>query len=91
MELQVKMLRYDNLTEEDKGSVSGNGAGPEYSQYLEVIHNGKRIALESDGMEPEDATFGRDLNWIMALLRQVYALGVIDGQNDDTRIPEVKL
>jgi hypothetical protein len=88
MKLQVKSLRYDNLPEEDKGSVSGNGAGPEYSQYLEVLHDGKRIALESDGMEPEDASFCRDLDWIKGLLTQVYALGVIDGQNNYIKLPE---
>ena len=50
----------------------------DYSHYLVIHHDGKRIFARSDYMEPEDATFGRDLQWVKAMLLEVYDLGRAD-------------
>lgn len=64
----VKRLYFKDLTEEEKLNVSNNGSGKEYASYISIEDDkGKRIY--SDAMEPEDATFGRDLNWILTELK----------------------
>lgn len=74
--MDISIKSYDELPEGLKEEASNNGAGKDYALYIYVEHNGELIACESDAMEPEDATFGRDLNWIVGLLRKVYKVGV---------------
>jgi len=50
--------------------LSNCGSGKEYASYL-IIEDGEYKAIYSDAMEPEDATFGRDLHWIVTELRRV--------------------
>lgn len=76
--LVVEIVSYDDLEEEEKEGVSNNGSGKEYASYIRVIHDGSILFVESDAMEPEDAKFGRDLNWIVNALNTCYKLG----QND---------
>lgn len=73
--LKVEMLNSSNLTEEEKEEIYCD----EYDTILKVTHNNKVIALESDGMEPEDVKFYRDLSWVPDLLEECYKLGRIDG------------
>lgn len=73
--LEVTTLRFEDLKEEEKKNVSNNGSGMEYATYLKVTHNGKTILLESDAMEPEDATLDRDLRWVKDIINKVYVLG----------------
>lgn len=54
----------------------------EFHEELVVMHDDNEIAREDDRMEPEDATFGRSLQWIAPLLEKVYKLGVEDGYNE---------
>ena len=68
MSITFKILGYDDLTDDEKESASDNGCGKEYANYLKVMENDRVIAFESDAMEPEDASFGRDLGWIPTLL-----------------------
>lgn len=51
----------------------------QYTRVLQVWHEGKVLFEECDCMEPEDATFGRDLSWVPKLLTDVYKLGQKDG------------
>jgi hypothetical protein len=67
---------FDELSEEEKGYVSDNGCGKEYATYIRVKHHGKTILLESDAVEPEDATFYRDFSWIPRWLTKSYELGL---------------
>ena len=46
-----------------------------YSHDLLIIHNGKEIGRYSDGMEPEDVSFYRDLSWIAEAIEESYELG----------------
>jgi len=78
--LKVEAVGYSSLSDEQKNSVSDNGSGKEWANYLKVTHNDEIVALKSDAMEPEDASFSRDLNWIYGLLRKCYELGQIDGK-----------
>jgi hypothetical protein len=60
----VTICHYEELPEwADRESLSNNGSGKLYANYL-VIEDGDYRACYSDAMEPEDATFTRDLNWI---------------------------
>ena len=76
--LEIKILCFNDLSDTEKECVPNNGHGKEYSNYLKIIHNNEIISIESDAMEPEDATFGRDLNWIADMLQRCYDLGVED-------------
>ena len=83
--LQVFHCDYDDLSEEEKRQVPDNGHGKEYASYVRVRHDGKTIYLHSDAMEPEDACFSRDLNWIYDALRKCYELGRQDAQRKKGR------
>lgn len=74
--LEVKILDYEHLPEELKEDADGWG----YKRFVVVTHNGKVLEWHSDGMEPEDCTFGRDLRWVPILIRKAYELGLEDGK-----------
>jgi hypothetical protein len=76
--LEVKIQRYNDLSNEEKENASNNGAGMKYASYIRVTHNDETILLESDAMEPEDARFLRDLSWIQDIIRRAYTLGRLD-------------
>ena len=76
--LEVTGPSFKELTEDEKNNVPNNGVGKEYADYIRVTHGGKTILLESDAMEPEDATFSRDLSWIAGIIEKAYALGKAD-------------
>lgn len=68
--MKIEMLKYEDLTEQEKEEAPNNGFGCKYANYIRISYDGKTIALYSDAMEPEDATFKRDLAWIPALLKK---------------------
>ena len=76
--LKITSPQFEELTEDERKSVSNNGSGKEYASYIRVEHDGKTILLESDAMEPEDAVFFRDLSWIMDIIERAYEIGKID-------------
>jgi hypothetical protein len=51
------------------------------SNYMVVKHGDEIISVVNDCMEPEDAMFTRDLQWIVELLGEVYELGKSDGRD----------
>ena len=75
---KVELLYYKNLNEDEKMVAPENGYGAESACYIKVIHNDEVKVFESDAMEPEDATFTRDLNWIISALREAYQAGRYD-------------
>jgi hypothetical protein len=77
---EVTSLNFDDLTASEKANAANNGSGKEYANYIRVTRNGKTAYTESDAMEPEDARFSRDLNWIAQALRDAYSAGVEDGR-----------
>jgi len=67
-------LFFDELTEEEQKCVPNNGNGKEVATYILITDtNGSRVY--SDAMEPEDATFCRDLSWIEVELELAYKTG----------------
>jgi len=76
--LEITSPGYNDLTDDEKENVSNNGSGKEWAGYIRVTHGGKTILLESDAMEPEDASFCRDLNWIYGIIEKAYELGKAD-------------
>ena len=72
---EVTEPTYKELTDKEKEDVSDNGSGKEYAMYIRVTYNGETILLESDAMEPEDASFGRDLSWIVGIIKKAYEIG----------------
>lgn len=78
MTYQVQIQTFKDLSEAEKEAVPNNGSGREYANYLRVTHKGRTLFLESDASEPEDASFSRDLSWIVGALRQAYELGLLD-------------
>ena len=61
---KAKLVSYDDLTEDEKLGQPENGSGKEYASYI-VVEDEKGRRVYSDAMEPEDASFGRDLFWII--------------------------
>ena len=76
--LKIEELDFDSLTAEEQGDVSDNGSGKKYANYIRIQHDGETILLESDAMEPEDATFNRDLGWVADMFSRCYDLGKKD-------------
>jgi len=65
----VKIVNFEELTKEEQEMQPNNGAGKEYALYIVIEDKyGKRIY--SDAMEPEDASFSRDLSWIVDELEE---------------------
>lgn len=50
--------------------LSNNGSGKEYANYI-LIEDGDYRICYSDAIEPEDAKFSRDLDWIVTELRRI--------------------
>ena len=75
---EVIQCNYDELPEEvDKEwGLSNNGSGKECATYIIQKVDGKIISIESDAMEPEDASFNRGLRWIAEELREAYLRGL---------------
>ena len=74
--MKFETISFEDLTPEQASEVSGNGAGKEYATYIKATHLGKVLWIQSDAMESEDATFGRDLSWIRSALNQAYNIGL---------------
>lgn len=74
----------ENLPDEiERMGLSENGAGSEYARYILIYANGELLEWYSDAMAPEDAKFGRDLNWISDAILRAYRRGADDGNYDD--------
>jgi hypothetical protein len=75
---EVSTSAFEELTEAEQNCASNNGSGKEYANYIRITRNGSTVWLESDAMEPEDARFSRDLQWIVEALRYAYECGRAD-------------
>ena len=91
---EVFLCNYDNLPNEvDKElGLPNNGSGKEYAGYIVVKVGDKVINVHTDAMEPEDASFHRDLRWVMKSLKEAYLRGLeygiekkIEGGNNGTQ------
>lgn len=67
----------DDLTEAQQAEFEAEDPYKEYPMFLfQVNEKGEPVRLiASDRIEPEDATFSRDLNWIMDELNKAYEDG----------------
>ena len=82
MNLRTKVIYgADNLPQEARDILGKGKLSNDWHSYLLVYHNDKLITVESDAMEPEDVSFGRDLKWVPILLHRVYALGHDDAKD----------
>lgn len=68
-------LDFDQLTEEEKENAPNNGCGKDMATYIRIT-DGWGTRVYSDAMEPEDATFHRDLSWIAIELQEAFDAGV---------------
>ena len=80
---EVIQCSYEDLPEEvnKEWGLSDNGSGKDCATYIIQKVDGEIISVESDAMEPEDASFGRDLGWIKQALEEAYEKGLQDGGN----------
>lgn len=74
--MKVEILSFEELSPEQQEE----HAYGEDDTFLIVKHKGKIIRVESDGMEPEDASFVRNLSWIAEALDEAYDLGWTDAK-----------
>lgn len=80
--LEVKIFKGNELTEEIIEKF-GQFSDDSYSQVMVIFVDGVPIQCESDMIEPEDCTFGRDLSWIPATIKLAYEQGIRDGTTGD--------
>ena len=73
--MNVEIVYYDDLPEDEKDNQPNNGCGKEGARYLKVEIPGKAPVYYSDAMEPEDVRFTRDLSWIKDALLAAYQAG----------------
>ena len=75
---EVFLCNYEELPSEvdREWGLSDNGAGKECAGYIVEKVDEKVINVYSDAMEPEDATFHRDLRWVMESLKEAYLRGL---------------
>lgn len=87
--MEVIIQAFEDLTKKERAAASDNGSGAKYATYVRVVHNGDTLFLENDAMEPEDATFWRDLEWVPKAIATAYELGLSardlsgNGPNDE--------
>jgi hypothetical protein len=77
--LEVIDLDFDDLSDDEQEEQPDNGCGNEDASYIAIFHGGRRVAIFSDAMEPEDCTFNRDMRWIKGAILKAYELGKGDG------------
>lgn len=79
---EVIQCYYGDLPDEvnKEWGLSDNGPGKDCATYIIEKVEGKIISVESDAMEPEDASFERDLRWVKESLERAYQYGLIDGR-----------
>lgn len=81
MTLLIEVIDAQDLSDEMKDTYD-----VEYddcSNFMIVKHCDETICVVNDYMEPEDATFTRDLKWVAEMLEEVYELGKVDGCDQD--------
>ena len=76
--MKVTIVEYEDLPEDVRYSQPDNGCGKEDANYLKIEIPGVSVYYQSDAMEPEDATFTRDLSWIVDELHRAYVAGMLD-------------
>ena len=69
--VEVNRIRFNDLSAAEQKYTANNGCGQEDARYLRVLLNGVTVKIVSDAMEPEDARFDRDLEWIEPLLLMI--------------------
>lgn len=74
---------YDDLSELEKESVSNNGAGKEYANYLRIKYEGETVFLMNDAIEPEDRTLNRDYSPLVEMVEKAYAIGLAEGRGEE--------
>lgn len=81
-EFRVEVVGYDELPKEiEKMGLPNNGGGREYATYILIWHGNELVEWHSDAMEPEDASFWRDLDWITSALERAYEQGIKTGKS----------
>ncbi|MFA6199076.1 MAG: hypothetical protein WC679_01555 [Bacteroidales bacterium] len=80
----VEIIGYNDLSEQEQKNASNNGWGKEDANYIKISFKGVPILIESDAMEPEDATLSRDLSWVKSALEEAYHLGTLK-ESDNTQ------
>ena len=57
----------------------------DYRNEMVVLHNSKEIGRFTDGGEPEDNSFMRDLGWVGPMIEKAYALGRNDVHSENNK------
>ena len=74
--LTVKKASYHDIPEFFQDEAPDNGVGAEDANYLMVMEGDEVLQVYSDAMEPEDATFNRDLRWVSDAIQAAYEHGL---------------
>ena len=76
---EIKTESYEDLSEDEKKNASNNRAGKKYARFIRIVSDGETVLLKNDAMEPEDASFSRNLSWVVVALKKCYEIGYANG------------
>jgi hypothetical protein len=77
--LEIKIQKFDDLSEQEQRDAPNNGRGKKNASYLRVVHDGVSVCLLTDALEPEDATFSRGFAQVEWIVMEAYKIGKIEG------------
>ena len=66
---EIEQLTWDQLTIDERVDFSEHYS--KYANFIKIVWPNGDKEIISDGGEPEDQTFGRDLNWIVPALKRM--------------------
>lgn len=79
--MNVEIVNFEDLTEDEQEFQPSNGHGKEYASYVKLSDESGTIMILSDAVEPEDATFRRDFSDVPLAIKKAYEIGLRDGRN----------
>ena len=80
--MKVEVISYDELSEDEQRIAPNSGSGKDVATYMRITYEDGDSHVESDAMEPEDATFYRDLSWVASAIESAYKQGLKDAAED---------
>jgi len=72
--MDISIKKYSELTSQQQTAFYDDN-----DLYLVIEWDDGTVQIESDGMEPEDVRFCRDLSWVKEAIARAYGEGIVRG------------
>ena len=74
--LRVKLVEFEELTEEEQDIQPENGKGRRLANYVKITDGDETVSILSDAAEPEDANYRRDFGNVIPAIERAYKIGL---------------